>query len=322
MHLNSKFISTLVALCLCAQIPAMSNLEEKQTANGAPKRILTQKQAVAYALELVNRDRAKHHIKPVSIDPVAMEVGQKHADEMAMYGYLSHWDLAGKKPIQRYSENGGTDYASENVGLTAIHSPKSMPSSAVFQSEPEHHFLTTDLEEFETDFMNEKPPNDGHRQQILDPNHNKLGIGVSFAELKGQGRISIAQEFVNHYGKFEKIPSTLRRKTSFSVAGLLPEHIILDQVKIEREPLSQPQTPTQLERGPRTSAYEGLPILEYVAGKDPQLKIKREQNQTKFSVLIQVDDDWEPGLYYVLVWAKVNGKKDRILVSARTAQLD
>jgi hypothetical protein len=241
---------------------------------------------------------------------------------MAIYGYLSHWDLSGKKTIQRYSESGGTDYASENVGLTAIHSPKTLASNAVFRLNSDHHFLSTDLEELENDFINEKPPNDGHRQQILNPSHNKLGLGVSFSELDGQGRISIAQEFVNHYGEFEKIPSTLKKRMSFTIAGLLPEHISIDEVKIELEPSPQPQTPAQLDRGPRASSYTGLPIVEYFPGKDPQLKVWKEHAQTRFSVPVQLGDDWKPGLYYFLIWAKMNGRKDRELISARTAQLD
>lgn len=321
LALNRKIMCISLALLLSAQVSAVSNPEQKQIER-PQERILTKDQAVAYALELVNRDRAKYGIKPVSSDSAVMEAGQKHADEMAIYGYLSHWNLAGKKTIQRYSESGGTDYASENVGLTTIHSSKTLASRAVFQPNLHHHFSSTDLDELENDFMTEKPPNDGHRQQILDPVHNKLGIGLSFAELEGQGRISIAQEFVNHYGEFVKIPSTLQKKISFNVAGLLPEHISLDEVKIEREPSPHPQTAAQLDRGPRKSSYTGLAIIEYFAGKDPQLKIWKKKNQTRFSALVQVDDDWQPGLYYVLIWAKINGRKDRVLISARTAQLD
>lgn len=319
-----QIFCTSIALLLGGQISALSKAEQRAGSAGhsSRKAVLTKEQAITYAIELVNRDRAKFGIKPVSIDPVATVAGQKHADEMATYGYLSHWDLAGKKPIQRYSDFGGTDYASENVGLTTIHSPKTLASKAIFQLRSDHRFSSTDLEELEDEFINEKPPNDGHRQQILNSFHNKLGVGISFSELNGQSRISIAQEFVNHYGEFEKIPSALQRKMSFVVSGLLAEQIIIDEVVIEKEPSPQTQTPAQLDSGPQISKYAGLPILEYFAGKDSELKLSKEHGRTKFSVPVQVGDDWEPGLYYVLIWAKMNRGKSRVLISARTAQLD
>ncbi len=293
-----------------------------QSQTSSQKFTLSREQAVNYAVKLVNRDRAKFGLKPLSVDPIATAAGQKHADEMAQTGYLSHWDVAGKKPIQRYSECGGIDYVSENIGLTAIHSPKTQASKYAFRLNPGHMFLSTDLDELESDFMNEKPPNDGHRQQILDPMHNRLGIGISFSELDGQSRITIAQEFVNHYGEFENLPSTLKRKTTFTVAGTLPKQINLDEVKIEKEPIPQPQTAAQLDNGPRSSSYTGLPIVEYFPGKDANLKVWTDHEQTKFSVTVQIDDKWESGLYYVLIWVKKHGEKSRILISARTALLE
>lgn len=170
--------------------------------------------------------------------------------------------------------------------------------------------------------MNEKPPKDGHRQQILDPAHNRLGIGLSFSETDGQSRIAIAQEFVNHYGEIDSIPSTLKRKMSFTISGTLPKSMSLDEIKIEMEPIPQPQTPTELDNGPQSSTYTGLPIAEFFPGKDASLKVWSDQAQTKFSLPVQVDDKWRAGLYYILIWAKKSDEKSRILISARTAILD
>lgn len=324
VFLKYQVYCTTVSLFLSSQIFAISKPTQQpaQDQTSSQKLTLTREQAINYALKLVNRDRAKFGLKPLSVDPIATAAGQRHADEMAQFGYLSHWDIAGKKPIQRYSECGGTDYASENIGLTATHSPKTQASRSIFRLNPEHIFLSTNLDELENDFMNEKPPNDGHRQQILDPMHNRLGIGVSFSELEGQSRITIAQEFVNHFGEFESFPSTLKRKTTFTVTGTLPKQINLDEVKIEKEPIPQPKTAAQLDNGPRSSVYTGLPILEYFPGKDANLKVWTDHEQTKFSVNVQVDDNWESGLYYISIWAKKRGEKNRILISARTALLE
>src|SRR6478736_6428550 len=61
-------------------------------------------QARPYALELVNRDRAQHGLKPVVMDDAANRAGQRHAEEMAKVGYTAHWGSDGSVPEQRYSE--------------------------------------------------------------------------------------------------------------------------------------------------------------------------------------------------------------------------
>src|SRR2546423_12833131 len=68
-----------------------------------------------YLLELINLDRASAKLKPVALDPVATAAGQAHAEDMARYHYLSHFNQQGKPPDERYTESGGTDHVSENV---------------------------------------------------------------------------------------------------------------------------------------------------------------------------------------------------------------
>jgi len=41
--------------------------------------------------------------------------GQRHSDEMAQFGYMSHWNMDGYGPEYRYSRAGGVDKAQENV---------------------------------------------------------------------------------------------------------------------------------------------------------------------------------------------------------------
>ena len=89
---------------------------------------------------------------------------QNHCDEMARVGYIAHWDTAGKKPWQRYTEAGGRHNVGENLDYCIL------PTEEMFSGEQ--------LEGLESSFMSEKPPEDGHREQILTPQHNKLGVGL------------------------------------------------------------------------------------------------------------------------------------------------
>ncbi|HEY9776504.1 MAG TPA: hypothetical protein V6C81_22270 [Planktothrix sp.] len=68
-----------------------------------------------FIVVLINKDRRKANLSPVTLDKIASECGQRHTDEMVTVGYLSHWDTGGKKPTQRYTEGGGVDDDSENL---------------------------------------------------------------------------------------------------------------------------------------------------------------------------------------------------------------
>lgn len=118
-------------------------------------------EARQYVLGLVNRDRAKFRLMPLTLDARATIVAQSHAEEMAKHSYISHWNLAGKKPLQRYNEAGGLDDVGENLAI--IH------FSTVL---PEDLFTQKDLDSLESLLFNQKPPDDLHRRQIITPEHN------------------------------------------------------------------------------------------------------------------------------------------------------
>ena len=66
-------------------------------------------------LELVNADRTANGLQPVAWDETAALAGQQHSEEMAQFGYMSHWNMDGYGPEYRYSRAGGLDMSQENV---------------------------------------------------------------------------------------------------------------------------------------------------------------------------------------------------------------
>jgi len=66
-------------------------------------------------------------------------------------------------------------------------------------------FSKSRLDQDEGDLFGEKPPDDLHRQNIVNPLRTHVGIGLSLA-LQGEDfRDSCSQEFVNHYGEYSQI---------------------------------------------------------------------------------------------------------------------
>ena len=66
----------------------------------------------------INQQRFEAGLSQVVWDELASQAALAHAQDMARDGYLSHWDVNGKLPQQRYAEIGGRDYVAENVSCT------------------------------------------------------------------------------------------------------------------------------------------------------------------------------------------------------------
>src|SRR5580692_2555927 len=133
---------------------------------------LTLAQARSYMLDLVNRDRRSMGLSPVTMDldaPTA--AGQRHAEDMASHAYLGHWGTDGSVPEQRMTEAGGADMVLENASCFTDEKPRRLDRAARFEPK--------DIEQTEAMFFHEKPPNDGHRKNILTPWHTRVGIGLA-----------------------------------------------------------------------------------------------------------------------------------------------
>ncbi len=74
----------------------------------------------------------------------------------------------------------------------------------------------------EAEFFGERPPEDGHRRNLLDRSHNRVGIALSAAGDDGVTRVACAEEFVDAYGMFSPIRAQIAPGERFFVSGTLP----------------------------------------------------------------------------------------------------
>src|SRR5579884_304796 len=170
-----------------------------------PARPLTPDQARRYMVELINRDRASEGLPPVVLDEgPATRAGQAHADDMASHGYLGHWGTDGSVPEQRFTEAGGADMVVENA--SCFTDERARPLDRDARIDPK------EVERAEDMFFHERPPNDGHRKNILRPWHNRVGIGVA-QPVATRTELPVpcfAQEFVDAYGTYAPVPRAMR----------------------------------------------------------------------------------------------------------------
>lgn len=147
---------------------------------------------VNYTLFLINSDRHAYGLSNVTISGV--ESGQQHAISMLQGGYFSHWDTYGMKPYMRYTLLGGRGAVSENVAYVLSYSKECFFSECSNVSGID---IRTALKDMEYNMMYNDSVccNNGHRDNILDPNHNQVSIGVAYS-----GKTAyLVEDFIDNY---------------------------------------------------------------------------------------------------------------------------
>jgi uncharacterized protein YkwD len=139
---------------------------------------------VSYALGLIDNDREANGLPPLSLSVIPS--GQQHADSMDYFGYFSHTDPQGYGPYQRYTMLGGSGPMGENIGFA--YCTNSPPNSTELAVQP--CSLTTvesAVAVLEWSMMNNDLQccNNGHRDNILNPQFTKVSIGIAYNDVTG-----------------------------------------------------------------------------------------------------------------------------------------
>lgn len=259
-----------------------------------PHAPMSVEQARRYVLALVNRDRAEHGLSLVVMDDAASRAGQRHAEDMARAGYTAHWGTDGSVPEQRYSEAGGSDFVQENAGCLADGKKRALDVAPRFDAQA--------LERVERAFMDEKPPHDGHRQNILKPTHTGFGVGV--AKPSGVDLACLSQEFVDDYGDYVALPKSARIGSMLRIEGDVKGPVEFGGVGIGRIDLEQPLSATYLNT---TYTYAVPSPTELYLPKGFVTKKPVEVNGKHFRIDVPLDKAGRPGRYEVSIWGKFPG---------------
>ena len=230
-----------------------------------------------FMLTLINEDRRANGLSELAWDDTAAIAGLRHAQEMARFGYLSHWDLEGHGPDYRYSFAGGMDSVRENV-YSYGHSPGGGPISS--------EGWQTLIRQAQQELM-ESPM---HRDNILAPEHTHVGIGIAYEP--ASGRLAIAQEFVNRYLTLQPLPHRISLDDESTLAGRLGADATSPLLNLAYEPLPEPMTVAELNA---TGTYTS-PAEIY----DSASLTVDDEGRFKQSVVLSYDG--RAGLYHIRIW--------------------
>jgi uncharacterized protein YkwD len=143
-----------------------------------------------YALGLINADRRSANLSSVVLSPIPS--GQQHADSMLYYGYFSHWDTQGFKPYMRYSLLNGTGFVDENVAFEEVASSSSLIQGFTSTSSVEGAIQQL---EYQMMYNDSSCCQNGHRDNILSPYHNRVSIGIEY----DRTHVYFVEDFENYY---------------------------------------------------------------------------------------------------------------------------
>lgn len=280
----------------------------KPAAPGPVKRpagLMTRKEAQDYVLKLVNQARAEHGLRPVVWSDVSAKAGQAHAEDMAAHGFTAHIGTDGSVPELRYTRAGGKGMVMENVGCFADAEDRAL--------DPDGKYSAAGLEKIQSAFMDEVPPFDGHRRNILTPHHTAFGVGLALTE-----KLDIpcmAQEFVDDYGDYDDLPRKAAVGSKIKVGGTIKGAAQIGGVGIARVDMPKPIKAKALNK---TGAYAiPKPATTYFP-KGFKTPIPIQVFGNEFSIEVPLSVEGKPGLYQISIWAKLPPSKDLIMVSLRT----
>lgn len=221
--------------------PVITILQLNQEPTTVPREELVQ-----HALDLINKDRADLGLPPIELSP--NQAAQAHAQDVFNTKRISHWMTNGEKPYMTYTRYGGEGNVQQNVAIAGFSAEQyeECRTSILVDCERIEPLSTIEQLEFEMMYKDKECCNDGHRDNILDPRHTHVSIGIVY----DQYYLAFVENFENNYGLDLEV-----NNDQVSISGELMEGE-LQQVGIYYDGM------------PTTAVYEeNKHLLSYSAGE-------------------------------------------------------
>ena len=185
--------------------PALANFVLQQKDNPAitilqlssqQPRTMPREELVQHVLDRINEDRTDFGLPPVKLS--SNQAAQVHAEDVFRTRQISHWLTNGQKPYMTYTQYDGEGSVQQNVAIAGFSPEQYEQCMTNILVECEKVEPLSTIEQLQYDMMyNDKDCcNDGHRNNILDPHHTHVSIGIVY----DQYYLTLVQNFENNYG--------------------------------------------------------------------------------------------------------------------------
>jgi uncharacterized protein YkwD len=172
---RNRILALLLALAVAVAVMAAPQFTTSASARTLPHTPASARIFAKSMLQLLNRERRTHHLRPLKMDQKLVNSAHSHNLAMAKADLMSHQVpgeafFADRITAAHYNWMA----AGENIGWN---SDQSRPG----------------LRALERDMYNEKAPDNGHRLNILDRSFRNVGIDVYFD--KSNHKMWFTQDF-------------------------------------------------------------------------------------------------------------------------------
>ena len=202
---TSIVVAIVVISVIILLAPALSNFIIQQKDNPAitilqpssqQPRTVPREELVQYVLDRVNKDRTDMGLLPVKL--TSNEAAQMQAEDVFRTKQISHWTTNGEKPYMTYTQYDGEGSVQQNVAIAGFSPEQYEQCVTNILVECEKIEALSTIEQLQNEMMyNDKECcNDGHRNNILDPHHTHMSIGMVY----DQYYLAFVQNFENNYG--------------------------------------------------------------------------------------------------------------------------
>jgi uncharacterized protein YkwD len=163
---------------------------------GQEPRTVAREELVEHTLDLINKDRADFGLPPVELS--MNQAAQAHAEDVFNTKRISHWMTNGEKPYVTYTRYGGEGSMQQNVAIAGFSADQynECQTNILVDCERIEPLSTIEELEYEMMYKDAECCNDGHRDNILDPRHTHVSIGIVY----DQYYLAFVQNFENNYG--------------------------------------------------------------------------------------------------------------------------
>jgi uncharacterized protein YkwD len=201
--------SILIAIAVVALIillsPVLANFVIQQKDNPTITILQPQNQLlksvaheelVQHALDRINKDRINFGLLPVKLS--SNEAAQAQAEDVFRTKQISHWSTNGEKPYMTYTEYGGKGGMQQNVATAGFNTEeyKRCTSNILVDCEKIEPLHTIDELQYEMMYNDKECCDNGHRNNILDPRHTHVSIGIVYDDYY----LAFVENFENNYG--------------------------------------------------------------------------------------------------------------------------
>jgi hypothetical protein len=257
-------------------------------------------------LQLINRDRVAHGLRPVALDPSLNSFVDEYCARQIRNRTTGHFTLDGQPPYLRYSLAGGTDGVSENAAAWSAN--YRFPNSSILDM----------IRKSQSSMLSERPPHDGHRRTLLDPDATHVALGLAWEG----GEFRLVQEFLRRYVTLTRpVPRTARTDDRVVIEGRpLNSSIRVEAVSLHHEDFPEPMSRElanaidtyglpktrrdfYVEKAKEARSSSARGSLARAAERSDAVKVAEDGS---FSFATPFKDG--PGLYTVVIWVSQNGK--------------